>query len=136
MKFFDKAAMTGEGRDFRFFLDQTPRERILPGILALLIPGIIVFIFIIDSKVNTAPPPGPKVIYFESWPLSRTDEEILKDRWAIQCLKDEAMERRRQSMKELGRMSGMDVEKIEREAKARKLARGDVEDPRPAGLKC
>ena len=128
--------MTGEGRDFRFFLDQTPRERILPGILALLIPGIIVFIFIIDSKVSTAPPPKAAVIYFESWPLSRTDEEILKDRWDIQCRKDKAMEARRQSMKELGRMSGMDVEKIEREAEARKIARGEVEVERPAGLTC
>ena len=128
--------MTGEGRDFRFFLAHTPRERILPGILALLIPGIIVFIFIIDSKVNTAPPPKPPVTYFESWPLSRTDEEILKDRWDIQCRKDKAMEAKRQSMKELGRMSGMDVEKIEREAEARKIARGEVEVERPAGLTC
>ena len=39
-------------------------------------------------------------------------------------------------MKELGRMSGMDVEQIEREAEAARRARGEVEVERPAGLQC
>ncbi|MEP3733511.1 MAG: hypothetical protein ABJN02_16390, partial [Lentilitoribacter sp.] len=77
-----------------------------------------------------------EVIYVENWTNERTDEEILKDRWEVQCLKDKYEEKRRESVKALGRMSGMDVEEIEREAKAKRIARGEVEVERPAGLQC
>jgi len=136
MSFLKDVSLSGAIKDLRYFTQQSPKERIIPGILALLIPGLIIYVFIIDSKINTAAPPGPKVIYFESWPLSRTDDEILADRWAIQCLKNKAEAERRESMKKLGRMSGMDVEKIEREAAAAKAARGEKDIELPDGITC
>ena len=60
----------------------------------------------------------------------------MKDRWAVQCLKDKRDAKRREAMKSLGRMSGMDVDEIEREAKAERLARGEVEVERPADVTC
>ena len=136
MSIFKDASLVGGFKDLVGFLRQSPKERVIPAILALLIPAIIVFIFIIDSKINTAAPEGPKVLYFESWSLDRSDEEILADRWAIQCKKDKFAEERKESMRELARMSGMDPDEIEREADARKLARGEVEVARPEGLQC
>jgi len=136
MSIFKDASLVGGFKDLVGFLRQSPKERVIPAILALLIPAIIVFIFIIDSKINTAAPEGPKVLYFESWSLDRSDEAILADRWAIQCKKDKFAEERKESMRELARMSGMDPDEIEREADARKLARGEVEVARPEGLQC
>ena len=60
----------------------------------------------------------------------------MQDRWQVQCLKDKLEVKRREAVKSLGRMSGMDVDEIEREAVAARLARGEVEVERPAGLEC
>ena len=137
MSFLKDVSIIGAIKDARYFLQQSPRDRAIAGSLALLCPAILIFLFVIDSKVNTAPGWQPQeVIYVENWALDRTDEEILKDRWEIQCLKDKREEKRRENMKTLGRMSGMDVEKIEREAEEAKAARGEVEVERPAGLTC
>jgi hypothetical protein len=123
-------------KELRFVFDQSPKERLIAGFLALLFPAIIFTLFAIDSKVNTAAPDIQEIVYIENWALTRTDEEILKDRWEIQCLKDKFEAERRENMKKLGRMSGMDVDKIEQEAEAAKAARGEVEVERPAGLTC
>lgn len=137
MSLFKDASIVGGFKDLVGFLRESPKERIVPAILALLIPSIIVFIFIIDSKINTAPPyKGAEVLYFESWSFDRTDEEILADRWAVQCKKDKFAEERKESMRELARMSGMDPDEIEREAEARRISRGEVEVARPEGLSC
>ncbi|WP_162558844.1 hypothetical protein [Sphingorhabdus sp. EL138] len=108
----------------------------MPAFLAFLCSGFIFFLFIIDPKVNTDVYVPQEVIYVENWTLDRTDEDIMKDRWAVQCLKDKQETKRREAMKSLGRISGMDVDAIEREAKADRLARGEVEVERPAGLTC
>lgn len=136
MSFIKDVSIVGGIKDFIAFVRQSPRERVIPGILAISVTTFILALFVIDPWVNTAPPPGPKVIYFESWALDRTDEEILADRWQIQCQKDKWAAKRKESMKELARMSGMDPEEIEREAEAARLARGEVEAVRPAGLVC
>ncbi len=136
MSFFKDVSIVGGLKDFIAFARQSPKERIVPAILAILIPGFILFLFVIDSKVNTAPPPGQKVTYFESWSLDRTDEEILADRWAIQCVKDKQAAKRKEAMKTIGRMSGMDVEEIEREAKEYRAKNGIVEVKRPDNLTC
>jgi len=136
MSFIKDISIVGGFKDFGVFLRQSSKERILPAILAIMIPGIIVIIFIVDSKVNTAPPDVQEVLYIESWPLTRTDEEIMADRWEIQCKKDKFEAERMESMRKLARMSGMDPEKIEREAAERRAAQGITEVKRPDGLKC
>lgn len=137
MSFLKDVSLAGGAKDFFASVkEQSPKERVIPAVLALIIPAFILGLFALDSRVNTAAPPGPKVIYFESWSLNRTDEEIMADRWNIQCRKDKAEAARKESMKKLARMSGMDPEEIVREAEARKKAQGIVDVPRPEGLEC
>ena len=104
--------------------------------MAIACTAFILLLFYLDPKVNTYTYVPQEVVYVENWTNDRTDEEILQDRWQVQCLKDKLEAERREAMKELGRMSGMDVEEIEREAEAARAARGEVEVDRPAGLQC
>jgi hypothetical protein len=104
--------------------------------MAIACTSFILFLFWLDPQVNTYTYVPQEVIYVENWTNDRTDEEILQDRWEIQCLKDELETKRREAVKSLGRMSGMDVDQIERDAIAERLARGEVEVERPAGLQC
>jgi hypothetical protein len=74
-------------------------------------------------------PPAPKVTYITSWSEHRTDAEIIasnianqkrKERLAAeQAARDEEV---RKIYKTIGAASGMDVEKIEREAQAERAA--------------
>lgn len=132
----DASVSGGFGDLIAVFRQSEPGERLLPALLAIACTAFILILFILDPKVNTYTYVPQEVIYVQSWTLDRTDEEILKDRWQVQCLKDKLQAKRRESMKELGRMSGMDVEEIEREAEAARLARGEVKVERPAGLEC
>lgn len=136
MKMLKDVSVSGGLRDLFTLLRRNPKEQILPICLALACSGFIFFLFIIDSKVNTDTPKKQKITYVQNWSLDRKDEDILADRWAVQCLKDKRDTKRREAMKSLGRMSGMDVETIEREAAAERLARGDIEVERPAGITC
>lgn len=123
-------------RDLFTLLRRPPKEQAMPALLALGCSAFMFFLFIIDPKVNTDVHRPQEVIYVQNWSLDRTDKEIMKDRWAVQCLKDKRDAKRRDAMKTLGRMSGMDVEEIEREAEADRIARGIEEVERPAGLTC
>ncbi len=75
------------------------------------------------------PHPPPDVTYITSWHADRSDEEIMASNIANQKIKEErAAERARRDeqvreiYKTLGRYSGMDVEKIAREADAERAA--------------
>jgi hypothetical protein len=121
MSFFKDVSLVRAPGDLWTFLRQSPRERVVPAVLAILLPAVMVFVFIIDSRINTAPPyKDPEIIYVESWPASRTREEILADRLAIQAEKDALakaeVERRKAAFRALGRASGMDVKQLECEA--------------------
>jgi hypothetical protein len=132
----DASVSGGFGDLIAVFRQGEPGERLLPAVLAIACTAFILLLFYLDPKVNTYTYVPQEVIYVENWTADRTDEEILQDRWQVQCLKDQFAQERREAMKELGRMSGMDVEQIEREAAAARLARGEVEVERPAGLQC
>lgn len=136
MKMLKDVSVGGGLRDLFTLLRRNPREQALPLFLAFLCSGFTFFLFIIDPKVNTDVYVPEEIVYVENWSLDRADEDILADRWAVQCLKDKRDAKRREAMKSLGRMSGMDVDEIERQAKADRLARGDIEVERPAGVTC
>lgn len=132
----DVSVTGGFGDLIAVFRQSEPGERLLPAVLAIACTSLTLFLFWLDPQVNTYTYVPQEVIYVENWTTDRTDEEILKDRWEIQCLKDELEAKRVEAVKSLGRMSGMDVDEIEREAIAARLARGEVEVERPAGLQC
>ena len=56
---------------------QRSREQVVGASLALLVTAIIVFEFVIDAKMGTAPP--PQITYVELYPSNRTDAEIIAD---------------------------------------------------------
>ena len=87
-----------------------------------------VFSVMVQEEV-TGPPRRPTIDYITVWDPHRTDAEILasnianqkrKERLAAEQAKRE--EEVREIYKTLGRMSGMDVEAIERKAKAEREA--------------
>ena len=67
-----RAAMSDFGAAIR---GDSKRDRLLGLTLALLITTIIVIIFFVDAKVNTAPP--PRVIYVETYAPNRSDADII-----------------------------------------------------------
>ncbi|MDZ7588581.1 MAG: hypothetical protein U5J78_05395 [Parasphingorhabdus sp.] len=115
MNFLKDASPIRGVRDLVMFVRQSPKEHIIPAILAIFATGIMVVIFFVDAYVNTAPPPPPRVIYAEFFPAGRTDDDILRARWAIQCQKEAKWEEQRASYEKLARASGMDVDAMKRD---------------------
>src|SRR4051794_2895803 len=64
-------------RDLIAFVRQREREHVIGASLAVLVTMIIVLIFLIDPKVNTAPP--EQVTFVELYPSNRTDAQIKAD---------------------------------------------------------
>ena len=64
-------------RDFLAFVRQREREHVIGAALALLVTLIILIIFLVDPKVNTAPP--QQVTWVELYPSNRTDAQIIAD---------------------------------------------------------
>ena len=71
--------------DLGAFMRQRSREKVIGGLLALLATIIIVILFLVDSKVNTAPP--AYVVYVDSWSANRTDAEIIEQQKKDQAAK-------------------------------------------------
>ena len=61
--------------DLRAFMSHRSREQKIGAALSLLVTAIIVIVFFVDSKINTAPP--PYIVYVENWPAKRSDAEIV-----------------------------------------------------------
>ena len=122
MSIFRDVSFVGAGADLITFL-RTPRQhRWLLVILACAPPAFIVMLFNLDVLEVTRPGP-PEVIYIESWPADRSIKEIVASNLARQKIEDAQEAKIREAYKALGRASGMDVERIEREAEAARAAK-------------
>ena len=85
-------------RDLRDFIRHREREHVLGAIMAVLATIIILILFFVDSKINTAPP--PQIVYVEQWSVDRTDAEIIAQQKKDQAEKEAiARERQRQFQK-------------------------------------
>ena len=93
-------------KDLLAFLRQRSREQVIGAILAVLVTIIIVIIFLVDSKINTAPPVQP--IYVEIYSANRTDAEIIADQKKDQAEKDAAAKEKQRQFQELEKRLGMD----------------------------
>ena len=91
--------------DLRAFLRQRSREQVIAASLAFLVTAIIVIEFLVDSKINTAPP--PQIVYVESWSENRTDAEIVADQKKDQAAKDAAKQERQRQFQKLENQLGM-----------------------------
>jgi hypothetical protein len=81
------------------------REQKIGAALAVLATSIIVIEFLVDSKINTAPP--PTIVYVEQWSANRTDAEIVADQKKDQAKRDAAAKERQRQFQKLEKQLGM-----------------------------
>lgn len=86
-------------KDLRNFWQNRPRHQWIAATLAIVIPIGILVTFYYDGKTNIAP--GPQLIMVDSWPRSRTDDEIKAKQKIDLRRREEAEERRRQEFQRL-----------------------------------
>lgn len=91
--------------DLKAFLAGPQRHKLLFGILAILMPAIIVIGFITDANTNTMP--GRSIRYIQSWPADRSDAEIIAQQKIDQKKKEAADLERRRSYQRLEKQLGM-----------------------------
>ena len=91
--------------DLRAFMRQRGREKVIGGLLAVLVTTIIVIEFLVDSKINTAPP--PTVVYADSWSVNRTDAEIVAEQKVDQAKRDAAAKEKQRQFQKLEKQLGM-----------------------------
>jgi hypothetical protein len=78
MSFFPKPSSPRTAwQDLVTFVRHREREHVIGASLAFLVTLIILLIFLIDPRVNTAPP--EQVTYVELYPSNRTDADIIAD---------------------------------------------------------
>ncbi|HEU0311362.1 MAG TPA: hypothetical protein VFR36_09115 [Sphingomicrobium sp.] len=93
-------------RDLAAFMRQRSQEQIIGASLAVLVTVIIVIIFFVDSKINTAPP--PQIIYVENYGPDRTDADIIADQKKASEERRKAEEARRQEFQKLQKQLGIE----------------------------
>lgn len=91
--------------DLRAFMRQRSREQFIGAALAVLVTMIIIIEFLVDSKINTAPP--PQVVYAESWKADRTDAEIIAQQKVDQAKRDAAAKEKQRQFQKLEKELGM-----------------------------
>ena len=92
-------------RDLAAFMRQGGREQAIAAALAVLVTAIIVIEFLVDSKINTAPP--PRVVYADSWSLNRTDAEIIAEQKEDQAKREAAQKEKQRQFQKLEKQLGM-----------------------------
>jgi hypothetical protein len=85
--------------DIRAFTSQRAPHQWVALALALAIPAAIVIVFVLDGRTNILP--GPQLIYVESWPASRTDEQIKAEQKIDQAARDKFRKERQEQFKRL-----------------------------------
>jgi hypothetical protein len=118
-----EATPTGAIADLRTVYAQAGRNRwLFMGLAALTTFGVFSVMALENWK---GPRARPEIIYITSWPKHRTDAETRAFIEANQRRKDEreaamakAQQDERELYKALGKLSGMDVEEIDRKAAA------------------
>jgi hypothetical protein len=91
--------------DLRAFLRQRGREQWIGAALAVLVTIIIIIEFLVDSQINTAPP--PRVIYVQEYKANRTDAEIVAQQKIDQAAKEAAQRERQRQFQKLEKQLGM-----------------------------
>ena len=91
-------------RDLGAFMRQRSREQVIGGALAVLVTTIIIILFLVDPKVNTAPP--EQVTEVELYSANRTDAQIIaeqkQDMADRQAMKKEKQRQFQQLANQLG----------------------------------
>jgi hypothetical protein len=134
MSFFKDVSLRNAGTDLINFFRTTGTHSPWLFLAACVPTAIIIYTFYLDTLEKAKPPP-PTVIYFESWPATRTIEESKAAIAEYQKRKDEMRAREKEAYKAFGRAVGMDVEKIEREAQLERAQKDAQAKDAAAGAK-
>jgi hypothetical protein len=131
-RFFKRFNPTGAIGDFVSVWQQAGRRR-WAFVAAAAVTTTLVFSLVTREEYRVQPKP-PEIVWINSWPADRSDAEIRASNLVNQKRKEaeEAAQARRdedvrQIYKAIGRMSGMDVDGIERRAKAEQAASAAAE---------
>lgn len=118
---------TGALSDFIGVWRSAGRHRWRFALAALVASGSVLSLIIREE--HRAPPRMPTITYINSWRADRTDAEIKASNLQFQKIKEqrlreqaEAEEETKKIYRMLGKISGMDVDKIERDAAAERAA--------------
>jgi len=90
--------------DLRAFMRQRSRDQLVGLALAILVTLIIIIEFLVDSTMNTAPP--PQIIYVENYPANRTDADIKADQKKDQAEQQAAMLEKQKQFQKLEKQLG------------------------------
>ena len=90
--------------DLCAFAAQRQRHEWAAGFVALLMPIAILTVFVLDSNSMQ---PGPRVIYVENYPATRTDDEIRAAQLVRQRQAAEREAETRRRWKQLGDRTGV-----------------------------
>jgi len=134
MSFFKDVSLRNAGTDLINFFRTTGTHSPWLFLAACVPTAIIIYTFYLDTLEKAKPPP-PTVIYFESWPATRTIEESKAAIAEYQKRKDEMRAREKEAYKAFGRAVGLDVEKIEREAQLERAQKDAQAKDAAAGAK-
>ena len=93
-------------RDLAAFMRQRSREQVIGGALAVLVTTIIVILFLVDPKINTAPP--PQVVEVELYPANRTDAQIAADQKKDMAEQQAAKKEQQRQYKQLAKQFGIE----------------------------
>jgi hypothetical protein len=91
--------------DLVTFVRQREREHVIGAMLSFLVTLIILIIFLVDPKVNTAPP--EQVTYADIYPANRTDAEIIADQKKDAAARLAAKKEKQRQFQELEKQLGM-----------------------------
>lgn len=139
MSFWRNISPTRAIRDFtREFMRPTPYRWPIMGASAL---ATFTIFSVMWHEEAVGPPPGPEVTYITTFAPNRSDAEIAASNRLNQERQDKlaAEQAARDEMvkgiyRTLGRMSGMNVDKIERDAAAEQAAEERAETERRAAM--
>ncbi|MEO5611790.1 MAG: hypothetical protein ABIT68_03330 [Sphingomicrobium sp.] len=84
---------------------QRGREQWIGAALAVLVTIIIIIEFLVDSQINTAPP--PRIIYVQEYRADRTDAEIIAQLKIDQAAKLAAQKEKQRQFQKLEKQLGM-----------------------------
>ena len=91
--------------DLRAFMRHGSREQFIGAALAILVTMIIIIEFLVDSKINTAPP--PRVVEVQLYSSDRTDAEIIAQQKVDQAKRDAAAKQKQRQFQKLEKKFGM-----------------------------
>jgi hypothetical protein len=93
-------------RDLRAFAAERTRYQWIGAFFAVAMPTAILILFYLDGRTNIMP--GEQLIFVESWPGERSDEQIRAAQLVRQREREQAAAEKQRQWKAVGDRLGMD----------------------------